>query len=98
MSTYELANRGTITALVEDKTRHKHVKPKGFVHTQRGHYDAQCLLDSLPEGTAVLDCLGTLWQLARNDGYWYSAADYKSSPMSSYDLAFQHPITPLTTE
>ena len=96
LSTDELAATGPITATTADKTKRKHKKPAGLVHTSKAHYDAHRLLDDMPHGSVVLDRHGEAWQ--DDTGYWFGSFAVPDEPLSSYDLAFHAPITPLTTK
>lgn len=107
VSSAELAQRGVITATRADREKRKRKKPVSFVHTNKAQYDAQQLLDDLGPGTVVLDCYGDAWQqrpskkkhyISPEPGYWYGAHHPVDEPLSSYDLAYYAPLTPLTTK
>lgn len=68
-------------------------------HTSTQHRKAQALLDSLPPESVVMDCHGGAWQEGGLSlrGLWYRAfGDEK--PLSSWDLAFKHPIVELVSK
>lgn len=63
-------------------------------HTSAEHQKAQKTLDSLGSKSVVLDTNGYAWQQGGNCfiGYWYRAYGDERA-FSSYELAFEHPIT-----
>lgn len=64
-----------------------------LAHTSTGHRKAQQLLNSLPSHSVVLDCHGRAYQHGGiNIPYWYEAWG-DGAPLSSYELAYKHPIT-----
>ena len=69
------------------------------IDTHKDHHKAQKMLDKLPCGAVVIDRYGHAWQEGGPQliGYWYRAyGDAKS--WTSYELAFNHPLTPLTAK
>lgn len=104
VSSSELAQRGVITATTTDRTKRKHKRPKGLIHTSKAQYDAHQLLNDLGPGAVVLDCYGDAWQqrppkkghyISPEPGYWYGTHHPVDEPLSSYALAFYTPLTPL---
>lgn len=62
--------------------------------TSTKHRKAQDFLNAQPSHSVILDCHGMAWQeggLSLN-GWWYRAYG-DGEALSSYELAFHHPIT-----
>ena len=65
-------------------------------HTSNDHQKAQKVLDGLGNRSVVLDGNGYAWQQGGLcfTGYWYRAYGDERA-FSSYELAFEYPITVL---
>lgn len=70
---------------------------KKLPHTSREHGQAWGLLEDLPRNAVVLDRDGYAWQEGgwAGSGYWFSTMYSDLEPLSSYDLAFHYPLTPM---
>lgn len=93
LSSEELSDRGPLVETVTDKTKRKHKKPRGLIHTCKPHYDTFHVLEDLAPGDVVVDTDGAAYQKWIGPGYWYS--EYSDVPLDPHALAFHYPVTVL---